>query len=137
MLEFIGTIAICAACLWLVRYLWRFWRYRQSISTVEALALAVKAKADFVAINAGSDAAESPYFIAACLKGLADSLSYGSIASPLVAKAQLNVLEQMIGSPDDVAFIMDRSIESITDIRLGLIHARESFILLHQAIETR
>lgn len=134
MLEFIGTVAICIAGVWLVRYLWNFWRFRQSINAVEVLASAVKAKADFVAANAGHDAAEKTYFIATCLKGLADSLSYGKVANPLIAGTQLEVLEGMIGSPDDVAFYMDKPVDSITEIRLGLVRSRESFVLLHRAI---
>lgn len=62
MLEFIGTVAVCAVGLWLVRYLWSFWRFRQSINAVEALASAVKAKADFVAAKAGADARRPPNF---------------------------------------------------------------------------
>jgi hypothetical protein len=61
-------------------------------------ASAVKAKADFVAAKAGADAAEKIYFIATCLKSLADSLSYGKVANPLIAGTQLEVLEGMIGS---------------------------------------
>lgn len=137
MLEFIGTVAVCAVGLWLVRYLWSFWRFRQSINAVEALASAVKAKADFVATSAGHDAAEKTYFIAICLKSLADSLSYGKVANPLIAGTQLEVLEGMIGSPDDVAFYMDKSVDSITEIRLGLMRARESFVLLHRAMGSR
>ena len=137
MLEFIGMVAVCAAGLWLARYLWNFWRFRQSINAVEALALAVKAKADFVAAEAGADAAEKTYFIAICLKSLADSLSYGKLANPLIAGTQLEVLEGMIGSPDDVAFYMGKSVESITEVRLGLVRARESFVLLHQAMGSR
>lgn len=137
MLEFIGTVAVCAAGFWLARYLWSFWRFRQSINAVEALASAVKAKADFVAAKAGADAAEKIYFIATCLKSLADSLSYGKVANPLIAGTQLEVLEGMIGSPDDVAFFMERPVESITKIRLGLVRARESFVLLHRAMGSR
>lgn len=137
MLEFIGTVAVCAAGLWLARYLWNFWRFRQSINAVEALASAVKAKADFVAAKAGADAAEKTYFIAICLKSLADSLSYGKVANPLVAETQLDVLEGMIGSPDDVAFYMDKSADSITEIRLQLVRARESFVFLHRAMVSR
>jgi len=37
-------------------------------------------------------------------------------------------------SPDDVAFFMERPVESITKIRLGLVRARESFVLLHRAM---
>lgn len=134
MLEFVGTVAICAACLWLARYLWNFWRFRQSINAVEALASAVKAKADFVAANAGHDAAEKTYFIAICLKSLANSLSYGKVANPLIAGTQLEVLDSMIGSPGDMAFYMDRPVDSLTDMRLGLVRARESFVLLHRAM---
>ncbi|OQP70597.1 hypothetical protein IA54_016340 [Xanthomonas phaseoli pv. syngonii LMG 9055] len=134
MLEFIGMVAVCAAGLWLARYLWSFWRFRQSINAVEALASAVKAKADFVAAEVGADAAEKTYFIAICLKSLADSLSYGKLANPLIAGTQLEVLEGMIGSPDDVAFYMDRSVDSLTDIRLGLVRARDLFVLLHRAM---
>ncbi|MDH4909530.1 hypothetical protein ACWA5G_03415 [Xanthomonas axonopodis pv. ricini] len=137
MLEFIGTVAVCAVGLWLVRYLWSFWRFRQSINAVEALASAVKAKADFVAAKAGADAAEKTFFMAICLKSLADSLSYGKVAIPLIAGKQLEVLEGMIGSPDDVAFFMDKSVDSITEIRLGLVRARESFVLLHQAMGSK
>lgn len=137
MLEFIGTVAICAAGLWLARYLWNFWRFRQSINAVEALASAVKAKADFVATSAGHDAAEKTYFIAICLKSLADSLSYGKVANPLIAGTQLEVLEGMIGSPDDVAFYMGKSGSSITMIRLRLVRARDYFILLHRAMGGR
>ena len=137
MLEFIGMVAVCAAGLWLARYLWSLWRFRQSINAVEALALAVKAKADFVAAEAGAVAAEKTYFIAICLKSLADSLSYGKLANPLIAGTQLEVLEGMIGSPDDVAFYMGKSVESITEVRLGLVRARESFVLLHQAMGSR
>lgn len=133
MLEFIGTVAICAAGLWLARYLWNFWRFRQSINAVEALASAVKAKADFVATSTGHDAAEKTYFIAICLKSLADSLSYGKIANTLIAETQLDVLDGMIESPDDVAFYMDRPVDLIANIRLGLVRARESFVLLYQA----
>lgn len=133
MLEFIGTVAVCAAGLWLARYLWSFWRFRQSISAVEVLASAVKSKADFVAAKAGADAAEKTYFIAICLKSLADSLSYGKIANTLIAGTQLDVLDGMIGSPDDVAFYMDRPVDLIADTRLGLVRARESFVLLYQA----
>ena len=133
MLEFIGTVAVCAAGLSLTRYLWSFWRFRQSINAVEALASAVKAKADFVAAKAGADAAEKTFFMAICLKSLADSLSYGKVANPLIAGTQLEVLEGMIGSPDDVAFYMDKPVDSITEIRLGLVRARESFVLLHRA----
>lgn len=82
MLGFIVTVEICIAGVWLVRYLWNFWRFRQSISAVKVLASAVKEKADFVAPNAGHDAAEKAYFIAICLKDLADSLSYGNVANP-------------------------------------------------------
>lgn len=137
MLEFIGTVAVCAAGLWLARYLWSFWRFRQSINAVEALASAVKAKADFVAAKAGTDAAEKTFFMAICLKSLADSLSYGKVANPLIAGTQLEVLEGMIGSPDDVAFYMDKPVDSITEIRLGLVRARESFALLHRAAGSR
>jgi len=134
MLEFIGTVAICAAGLWLVRHLWNFWRFRQSINAVEALASAVKAKADFVATSAGHDAAEKTYFIAICLKSLADSLSYGKVANPLIAGTQLEVLEGMIGSPYDVAFFMNKPVDSITEIRRRLVRARESFVLMHRAM---
>jgi len=137
MLEFIGTVAVCAVGLWLVRYLWSFWRFRQSINAVEALASAVKAKADFVAAKAGADAAEKAFFMAICLKSLADSLSCGKVANPLIAGAQLEVLEGMIGSPDDVAFYMDKPVDSITEIRLGLVRARESFVLLHRAMGSK
>lgn len=133
MLEFIGTVAVCAAGLWLTRYLWSFWRFRQSINAVEALASAVEAKADFVAAKAGADAAEKTYFIAICLKSLADSLSYGKVANTLVARTQLEVLEGMIESPDEVAFYMDMPVYLIADIRLGLMRARESLVLLYQA----
>ncbi|MBV6811592.1 hypothetical protein KWH19_17915 [Xanthomonas campestris pv. pennamericanum] len=134
MLEFIGTVAVCAAGLWLARYLWSFWRFRQSINAVEALASAVKAKADFVAAEAGADAAEKTYFIAICLKSVADSLSYGKLANPLIAGIQLEVLEGMIGSPDDMVFYMDRSVDALTDMRLGLVRARDSFVLLYRAM---
>ncbi|WP_223214315.1 hypothetical protein [Xanthomonas cucurbitae] len=80
---------------------------------------------------------QKTYFIAICLKSLADSLSYGKLANPLIAGTQLEVLEGMIGSPDDVAFYMDKSVDSITEIRLGLVRARESFVLLHQAMGSR
>lgn len=137
MLEFIGTAAICAVALWGARHLWNFWQYRKSISAVEALAIAVKAKADFVAVSAGHDAAEKTYLIAVCLKSLADSLSYGKVASPLIARTQFEVLEGMIGSPDDVAFFMDKPVESVTEIRVRLVCARESFVLLHRAAGSR
>lgn len=137
MLEFIGTVAVCAAGFWLARYLWSFWRFRQSINAVETLASAVKAKADFVAAKAGADAAEKTYFIAICLKSLADALSYGKVATPLIAGTQLEVLEGMIGSPSDVAFFMDKPVEALTELRLGLVRARESFVLLHQAMGRR
>ncbi|MEE7545871.1 hypothetical protein HF319_01340 [Xanthomonas sp. Kuri4-1] len=137
MLEFIGTVAICAAGVWLARYLWNFWRFRQSINAVEALASAVKAKADFVAASAGHDVAERTYFIAICMKSLADSLSYGKVANPLIAGTQLEVLEGMIGSPSDLAFFMDKPVEALTGLRLGLARARESFVLLHQAMGSR
>ncbi|MGV1110344.1 hypothetical protein, partial [Xanthomonas translucens] len=106
-------------------------------NAVETLASAVKAKADFVAAEAGADAAEKTYFIAICLKSLADSLSYGKLANPLIAGTQLEVLEGMIGSPDDVAFYMGKSVDSITEIRLGLVRARESFVLLHRAMGSK
>jgi len=134
MLEFIGTVAVCAAGLWLARYLWGFWRFRQSISAVEVLASAVKSKADFVAAKAGADAAEKTYFIAICLKSLADSLSYGKVANTLIAGAQLEVLGAMIESPDEVAFYMDRPVDSIDEIRLRLVRAYDSFILLQHAM---
>lgn len=137
MLELIGVAAICAAALWFVRYLWNFWQYRQSINAVEALAAAVRTKADFVSSNVSPDAAEKIYFIAVCLKGLADSLSYGKLANPLIAETQLQVLDGMIASPDDIAYFMDRPERSITEIQLGLVRARESFLLLHQAIGSR
>jgi hypothetical protein len=137
MLEFIGTLAICAFALWLARYLWNFLQYRKSISQVETLAAAVKAKADFVSSSAGQDAAEKIYFIAFCLKSVADSLSYGRLANPIIAETQLDVLEGMIASPNDIAFFMDKSENSITEIRLGLVRARESFVLLHQAMRNR
>ncbi|UNK57470.1 hypothetical protein MNQ95_15310 [Pseudoxanthomonas daejeonensis] len=133
MLEFIGTAAICAVAFWVARYLWNFWKYRRSVNAVEALAIAVKARADFVAASAGHDAAEKIYFVAVCFKSLADSLSYGKVANPLIAETQLDVLERMIGSPDDIAFFMGRPVESIAEIRLGLVRARESFVLLHRA----
>ncbi|MGV7175313.1 hypothetical protein [Xanthomonas axonopodis] len=75
--------------------------------------------------------------MAICLKSLADSLSYGKVAIPLIAGKQLEVLEGMIGSPDDVAFFMDKSVDPITEIRLGLVRARESFVLLHQAMGSK
>ncbi|MEA9769908.1 MULTISPECIES: hypothetical protein [Xanthomonas] len=134
MLEFIGTVAVCAVGLWLARYFWNFWRFRQSISAVEALASAVKSKADFVAARAGADAAEKTYFISICLKSLADSLSYGKVANPLIAGTQLEVLEGMIGSPEDVAYFMNKPVEAIIEIRLGLMRARDSFALLHRVI---
>lgn len=133
MLEFIGTVAICAAGIGLARYLWSFWKFRQSINAVEALASAVKMKADLVAANVGHDAAEKIHFVAICLKSLADSLSYGKAANPLIAETQLEVLEGMIGSPEDVAFFMGKPIESITEISLGLVRARDSFVLLLRA----
>lgn len=134
MLEFAGTVAICAAGVWLARYLWNFWRFRQSINAVKALASAVKAKADFVTASAGHDAAEK---IAICLKSLADSLSYGKVANPLIAGTQLEVLEGMIGSPGDAAFFMNRPVEALTGLRQELARARESFVLLHQAMGSR
>jgi hypothetical protein len=137
MLEFIGTVAICAFVIWVARYLWNFSQYRKSINQVETLAAAVKAKADFVSSSAGHDAAEKVYFIAVCLKSVADSLSYGKLANPLIAATQLEVLEGMIASPDDIAFFMDKPENSITEIRLGLVRARESFVLLHQAMRNR
>ncbi|OOW62124.1 hypothetical protein Xlen_09190 [Xanthomonas campestris pv. leeana] len=137
MLEFVGMVAVCAVGLWLARYLWNFWRFRQSFNAVDALASAVKAKADLVAANAGHDAAEKTYFMAICLKSLANSLSYGRVANPLIAGTQLEVLEGMIGSPDDVAFYMDKSLNSIADIRLRLVRAREYFILLCRAMGSR
>ncbi len=137
MLEFIGTAAICAAALWGARHLWNFWQYRRSINAVEALAVAVRAKADFVAASAGHDAAEKTYLIAVCLKSVADSLSYGKAVNPLIAGTQLDVMDRMIESPDDIAYFMDNPAESITDIRLGLVRARESFVLLHRAMGSR
>ncbi|OOX17727.1 hypothetical protein Xazr_11460 [Xanthomonas campestris pv. azadirachtae] len=137
MLEFVGMVAVCAVGLWLARYLWNFWRFRQSINAVDALASAVKAKADLVAANAGHDAAEKTYFMAICLKSLAKSLSYGKVANPLIAGTHLEVLEGMIGSPEDVAYFMDKPVEAITEIRLGLVRARESFILLHRAMGSK
>ncbi len=137
MLEFIGTVAICAVALWIARYLWNFWQYRKSINALEELAAAVKAKADFVASSAGHDAAEKVYVIAVCLKSVADSLSYGKLANPLIAGTQLQVLESMIASPDDIAFFMGRPENSVTEVRLGLVRARESFVLLHQAMGSR
>lgn len=70
MLEFIGMVAVCAAGLWLARYLWSFWRFRQSINAVEALASAVKAKADFVAAEVGADAAEKPTLLQSASRAL-------------------------------------------------------------------
>lgn len=137
MLEFIGMVAVCAAGLWLARYIWSFWRFRQSINAVEVLASAVKAKADFVAAKAGADAAEKTFFMAICLKSLADSLSSGKVANPLIAVTQLEVLEGMIGSPDDVAFYMNKPLSSITEIRLRLVRAHESFVLLNRALNGR
>jgi hypothetical protein len=137
MLEFIGTVAICAVAIWAARYLWNFWQYRKSINALETLAMAIKTKADFVASSAGPEAAEKTYVIAVCLKSVADSLSYGKLANPLIARTQLQVLEGMIASPDDIAFFMDKPINSITEVRLGLVRARESFVLLHQAMGSR
>ncbi|KOR40177.1 hypothetical protein ADT25_20165 [Xanthomonas oryzae] len=137
MLEFVGMVAVCAVGLWLARYLWNFWRFRQSINAVNTLASAVKAKADLVAANAGQDASEKTYFMAICLKSLANSLSYGRVANPLIAGTQLEVLEGMIGSQEDVAYFMDKPVEAITEIRLGLVRARESFILLHRAMGSK
>ncbi|UKE63563.1 hypothetical protein KM539_09065 [Xanthomonas translucens pv. poae] len=133
MLEFVGIVAICAACIWLARYLWSFWKFRQSINALEALASAVKAKADFVAAKAGPEAAEKTYFIAICLKSLADSLTYGRIANLSIAGKQLEVLDEMLKSPEDVAFYMDRSINSVADIMHCLLGARDSFVSLHRA----
>jgi len=130
MLEFAGIVAICAACIWLARYLWSFWRFRQSINAVEALASAVRAKADFVAAKSGPNAAEKTYFIAICLRSLAHSLSYGQVANSLIVGTQLEVLEGMIESPDDLAFYMNDPGCSIKKMRLHLVRARESFILL-------
>ncbi|MCC5088634.1 hypothetical protein [Xanthomonas campestris] len=137
MLEFIGTVAVCAVALPVARYLWNFWQYRKSINAVEVLAAAVKAKADFVSSSAGYDAAEKVHVIAVCLKSVADSLSYGKIANSLIAGTQLQVLESMIASPDDIAFFMDKPENSITEVRLGLVRARESFVLLHQTMGSR
>ena len=135
MLELIGTLAICAACLWLVCYLLRFWQFRQSITILERLAIAVKVKGDLVSANMGSDAAEKTYLIAACLKGIAASLTYGRIANPAVADTQFQVLQGMIASPDDIAFYMDsRNLDAVVATRLALIRARDSFAQLYQAL---
>lgn len=136
MLEFIGTVAVCAAGLWLARYLWSFWRFRQSINAVEILASAVKAKADFIAANAGHDTAEEAYFVAICLKSLADSLSYGKIASSLTAKAQLEVLERLISSPADISFYTGHSVDKVANLWRELVRARDSFVLLYRAVGT-
>lgn len=133
MLESIGTVAICAAALWGARYVWNFWQYRKSIGVVEALAISIKEKADFAAARTSPEEAESTYLIAALLKGVADSLSYGKLANPEVAGAQLRIVEGMIASPDDISFYTGQPMSSVTDIRLGLLRARESFVLLHQA----
>lgn len=133
MLEFIGTFAICVVALWVANYLWNFWNYRQSINAVEALAAAVQKRADFVSSKASPEAADNVQVIAACLHGVANSLNYGKLSNPSIAATQLQVLESMIASPDDIAFFMDKEINATTEIRLGLVRARESFVLLHQA----
>lgn len=131
MLEFVGTLAVCAAVIWLIRYLWRFWQYRRSISVLEQLAVAIKVKGDLVATSLGQEAADSSYLIAVCLKGVANSLSYGNIASKELADTQLNILEGLIESPKDVAYYMDISqIDSLVSIRMSLLRARDSFLML-------
>jgi hypothetical protein len=136
-LEFIGIVAICAVLLWVASYLWKFWQYRQSIHSVEALASAVKAKAAFVASIEGHDAAEKVHLIAVCLQSVADSLSYGKIANPLIVGTQLQVLDSITESPGEIAFFMDRPESSVAEIRLGIVRARESFVLLCQAMDRR
>ena len=136
-MEFIGMAAICMVVLWLVRYFWNFRTYRKSISAVEAIASAVKRKADLVATNAGPDAAEKTYLIAVCLKGVADSLSYGKLSNSFAVEAQLQMLSAMIESPDDIAFYLDRPVGSVGEFSDSLIKARESFLLLCSAMRIR
>ena len=137
MLEFIGTAAVCVVVIWLVRYFWNFRTYRKSIDAVELLASAVKRKADLVAINVGPDAAEKTYFIAVCLKGVADSLSYGKLSNSFAVEAQLQMLSAMIESPDDIAFYLERPVGSVGQFSDSLIKARESFLLLCSAMRVR
>ncbi len=47
------------------------------------------------------------------------------------------MLESMIGSPDDLAFYVDKPVDFIMEITLGLVWARESFVLLQRAAESR
>ena len=131
MLEFIGTLAVCVGALWTIRYLWKFWRFRKSISALELLARAIKAKGDIVASSIGSEAAQNTYVLSACFQGIANTLSTGRLAGADVAVTQLQMLSTMIDSPDDIAFYLEQPIESVTDFSNSLMQARDSFLSLY------